>query len=67
MGAVFDAQPQKLVDGGPRSFSGFHGLLETGPTLRHGALLEVESFTDSIPVDLQDRSAYCSNTFFRNA
>jgi len=49
---VLDAQPKELVGRWAGSFTSVHGLLKAGPALGHCALLELQSFSNRVPVDL---------------
>jgi hypothetical protein len=49
---VLDTEPEELVDGASGCLACLHALLEAGPALGDGALLEVHGGADGIPVDL---------------
>lgn len=55
-GGVLDAEPEELVHGASWGLAVFHALLEAGPALGDGALLEVHGRADGIPLNRVKRS-----------
>lgn len=49
---VLETQPEKLVDRATGRVAILHGLLEAGPPLGDGALIELHRGADGGPVDL---------------